>query len=76
MKASFEFPIHFLKIYSYYAQPDTIQIEGCGQVSITSMTATSITFTPTSSCLWTKDAGIHFPWNGALPDMGVYESPN
>ena len=63
---------YFLSPESYYtAAGDTIQIEGCGQVTITSMDAVSISFTP--SCTWTDGAGIHFPWHGTRPDMGVYE---
>jgi hypothetical protein len=63
---------YFIEPASYLdAVPDTIQIQGCGTVTITSMTASSISFTP--ACSWANGAGIHLLWAGAAPDMGVFE---
>jgi peptidoglycan hydrolase-like protein with peptidoglycan-binding domain len=64
---------YFLSGASYReATPDMIQIEGCGKATITSMTASTISFTP--SCAgWSAGAGVHFPWSGAKPDMGRHE---
>jgi hypothetical protein len=53
------------------AIPDVIQIQGCGPVTITGMTANSISFTP--ACSWANGAGIHLRWTGSAPDMGVFE---
>lgn len=55
------------------AQADRqIQIEGCGQRTAVSMTASSITFTP--ACSWASNAGVHLPWAGNRPDIGAKES--
>ncbi len=65
---------YFIAPNSYLdATPDTIQIQGCGQVTITAMTATSISFTP-SCASWANGAGVHLPWNGTSPDIGAFES--
>jgi hypothetical protein len=53
------------------ASDTKVQIEGCGVRNIVTMTATSITFTP--SCSWTDNAGVHLPWAGPAPDIGAYE---
>src|SRR5262249_40573169 len=53
------------------APPDTIKIRGCGKVTITAMTATSISFTP--ACSWANGAGVHLPWSGTGPDIGALE---
>jgi hypothetical protein len=64
---------YFIGPTSYYqATADKIQIEGCGQVTITAMTATSMSFTPSCSS-WVNGAGIHLPWSGARPDIGAFE---
>lgn len=63
---------YFIAPASYLqAQPDTIQIEGCGRVTIDAMTASTITFHP--ACSWSDGAGVHFPWTGSAPDSGRYE---
>lgn len=63
---------YFIGPSSYLdATPDTIQIQGCGPVTITSLSATSISFTP--SCSWASGAGVHLPWSGTAPDMGAFE---
>jgi hypothetical protein len=63
---------YFIAPTSYLdATPDTIQIQGCGQVTITALTATSISFTP--ACSWASGAGVHLPWAGTRPDMGAFE---
>ncbi len=54
------------------AAGDLIQIQGCGRVTVTSMTASTISFVP--ACSWSNGAGIHLPWNGNGPDIGAYES--
>lgn len=54
------------------AEADTIQIEGCGRVRITGMTANSISFTP--ACSWADNAGVHLPWAGSAPDAGAIEA--
>ncbi len=65
---------YFIAPNSYLdATPDTIQIQGCGQVTITALTATSISFTP-SCASWANGAGVHLPWNGNSPDIGAFES--
>lgn len=53
------------------AVPDRIQIQGCGVVTIQSMTANSITFSP--ACSWSSGAGVHLPWSGSAPDIGALE---
>jgi hypothetical protein len=64
---------YFISSTSYLdAAPDRIQIQGCGQVTITSMTATSISFSP--ACSWASGAGVHLPWSGSRPDRGAFES--
>lgn len=50
---------------------DRIMIEGCGEVTVTGLTANSISFTP--SCSWSAGAGIHLPWTGTAPDIGAFE---
>jgi hypothetical protein len=50
---------------------DVIQIQGCGRVTVTSMTSSTISFSP--QCSWSSGAGIHLPWNGTAPDIGAYE---
>jgi hypothetical protein len=63
---------YFISPTSYLnATADTIQIVGCGVVTITNMTATMITFTP--ACSWADGAGVHLPWAGSAPDMGAFE---
>ncbi len=63
---------YFIAPNSYLdAAADLIQIEGCGQVRITALTANTISFTP--ACSWADNAGVHLPWSGAAPDMGPAE---
>jgi hypothetical protein len=63
--------LYFIQPSSYKdAVGDLINI-GSTRVTITSMTATSISFTPAAT--WAKGACVHLPYNGAAPDMGVYE---
>jgi hypothetical protein len=52
---------------------DPIQIEGCGQRTVTALTATSITFSG-APCTWADNAGVHRPWAGAGPDIGAFET--
>ncbi len=50
-----------------------IEIAGaCGVRQITSMTATSITFSG-ASCSWASGAMVHIPWEGNAPDVGAME---
>ena len=63
---------YFVSPSRFYQVPgDRIQIEGCGEVTITSMSTNSITFTP--ACSWTTNAGVHVPWQGSRPDIGAFE---
>jgi PKD repeat protein len=64
---------YFIGPLSYLdAVPDLIQIQGCGQVTITAITATTISFTP--ACSWVTGAGVHLAYNGAAPDSGAFEA--
>jgi hypothetical protein len=51
---------------------DTIEIQGCGERTITSMTSTGIAFTP--ACSWGDGAGVHLAYQGTAPDLGPHES--
>lgn len=63
---------YFIAPNSYLdAAADLIQIEGCGPLRITGLTATTISFTP--ACSWADNAGIHLPWSGSAPDIGAAE---
>lgn len=78
-------PRHYLiSPESYYqARGDVVQIKNAScqggkgaygsaeRARITSMSATTITLD--RICSWQGGAGIHFPWSGAAPDMGVAE---
>lgn len=63
---------YFIAPNSYLdATADLIQIQGCGALRVTGLTATSISFTP--ACSWADNAGIHLPWSGSGPDAGPIE---
>jgi hypothetical protein len=63
--------LYFIEPASYKgAVGDTINI-GSDQVTITSMTATSISFTPSTS--WATNDCIHLAYTGSAPDLGVFE---
>ncbi len=50
-----------------------VQISGsCGVRDITSLSATSITFSG-PACSWSDNAGVHIPYAGAAPDIGAIE---
>lgn len=49
-----------------------IQIDGCGIVTVTGETSSTISFTP--ACSWSDNAMVHVPWNGAGPDLGALEA--
>jgi hypothetical protein len=63
--------LYFIEPASYKgAVGDTINI-GNSRVTITSLTSSSISFTPSVS--WSAGACVHLAYSGSAPDMGVFE---
>lgn len=49
-----------------------VQIEGCGVRSVTAMTGSTVTFTPSCSS-WANGARVSIPWFGTRNDVGALE---